>query len=283
MMNYQKYIPGVIIGLVVLYALSKLKGGGSPQVYNALLPSSTDRPENRDAARTEGFSTLASVGLGQLKLQGEANQLAQAVDLAKQRFANTIDLAQIQRQGAMDRLLAQLGDRAYDRALQERALDQSFALAQTGQVSGGLGQLVSGILAALKPSAQQSPRSSGGSSGGGVGSPPFNPNANRQQPVTAAQRAASLNAIGQWLDRYRSTGPVSTPDYGSLGDAQGYDLGIWDWLTGYGQEGFDYWQGYYTNADMLGTVSVDYSLTDPYGWTDADYDWFAIDPDSYYF
>lgn len=280
-MEAQRYIPAVVIGLVVVYALSKLKGGSSPQVYNALLPTSTDKPENRDAARTEGFATLASVGLGQLKLTGEANQLAQAVDLAKQRFSNTIDLAKIQQQGATDRFLAQLGDRAYDRALQERALDQSFALAQTGQVTGGIGQLVAGILNALKPQSQQ--QRSGGSSGGGVGSPPFNPNANRQQPVTAAQRAASQNAVGRWLDRYRNTGAVSVPDYGYLGEAQGYDLSPWDWLTGYGQEGFDYWQGYYTNADMLGAVSVDYQLTDPYGWTADDYDWFALDPDSFYY
>jgi hypothetical protein len=137
----------------------------------------------------------------------------------------------------------------------------------------------SGILNALKPQQQRS----GGSSGGGVGSPPFNPNASRQQPVTAAQRAASQNAVGRWLDRYRNTGAVSVPDYGYLGEAQGYDLSPWDWLTGYGQEGFDYWQGYYTNADMLGTVSVDYQLSDPYGWTADDYDWFAIDPDSFYY
>lgn len=283
-MDYKRLLPGVIIGAIVLYAISKLsKGSSSPQVYNALLPTSTDKPENRDAARVQGFSTLASLGLGQLKMQGEQNQLLATVDLAKQRFANTLDLARIQDAGATNRLMAQLGDRAYDRELQQRALDQSFALAQTGQVSSGLGNLVGSILNAIKGNQSQSRPASGGSSGGGIpSSPPFNPNASRRP---------NYNVIARWLDANRNNGPLTSPLYDDLGYLQSQDLSPWDWLTGYGQSGFDYWQGYYTNADMLaepvGSVTSSYATFDPRGWwqdwgfsSEGDlWDYYAVDPD----
>jgi len=283
-MDYKRLLPGVIIGAIVLYAISKLsKGSSSPQVYNALLPTSTDKPENRDAARVQGFSTLASLGLGQLKMQGEQNQLLATVDLAKQRFSNTLDLARIQDAGATNRLMAQLGDRAYDRELQQRALDQSFALAQTGQVSNGLGSLVGSILNAIKGNQSQSRPSSGGSSGGGIpSSPPLNPNASRRP---------NYNVIARWLDANRNNGPLTSPLYDDLGYLQSQDLSPWDWLTGYGQNGFDYWQGYYTNADMLaepvGSVTSSYATFDPRGWwqdwgfssEDDLWDYYAVDPD----
>ena len=266
-MDYQKYIPAVIIGLVVIYALSKLKGSSSPQVYNALLPSSTDRPENRDAARTEGFSTLASVGLGQLKLSGEKDQALLAVDLAKQRFANTIDLAKIQQQGATDRLLAQFTDRAYDRALQERALDQSFALAQTGQVTGGLGQLTAGILSAIRPSQQSRPS---GSSSPSVGSPPLNPNANRV-PV----RRGSMSVVTDWLSNYFNA-PVSVPDYPSLGYVQQQDFYDWSFPWNFGDS-----QDVLTNADMLIGIGS-YPIIGGGSWTDQNEEDFFLDPWGFY-
>lgn len=283
-MDYKRLLPGVIIGVIVLYAISKLaKGSSSPQVYNALLPTSTDKPDNRDAARTSGFSTLASLGLGQLKMQGEQNQLLASIDLAKQRFANTLDLARIQDAGATNRLMAQLGDRAYDRALQEKALDQSFALAQTGQVSGGLGNLVGSILNAIKGNqSPQSRPSSGSGSGAGIpSSPPLN---------SSAARRPNYNLIARWLDKNRNA-PLTDPLYQDLGYASPIDLSAYDWLTGYGQSGFDYWQGYYNNSDLMtepvGSVTSGYSLYDPRGWfqdwgfsSEADlYDYYAIDPD----
>ena len=240
-MKYEKLLPGVIIGLIVLYALSKLKGGSSPQVYNALLPSSTDKPENRDAARVAGFSTLASVGLGQLKLTEQGSEAAQAVDLAKQRFASTLDLARINNEGAFNRLTAQLTDRNYDRQLQQRALDQTFALAASGQATNGVAALVNSILSAVRGSAGQS-QARPGSSGSTppVSSPPFNPNAARQPA-----RPGSMNGVTAWLNRYFNA-PLRYQNYPDLGYVPPREAYDWSAPWDFGDS-----QLPLTNADML--------------------------------
>lgn len=267
-MDWQKTLPGLVIAAIVIYAISRLRSSGSPQVYNALIPTSTQAPDNRDAARTEAFSTLASVGLGQLKLDSENNQALQAIDLAKQRFSNTLDLARIQQQGLTDRLLAQLTDRNYDRELQQRALDQTFALAQTGQLGQQAGSLINSILGALRGNSASQAGRSGGASGGGSGlpsSPPLNPNARSPQ-------RANWNVVANWLDRYRNQA-INLPDYEIAGQVPYVDLSPWDWAFGYGEDGFDYWNRYYNNYDMLepvGSVSTSYDLFDPRGWW---YDW----------
>ena len=281
-MNWSKALPGVIIGAIVLFALSRLRGGQA-QVYNALVPTSTYNPPDRDEARTAAFDTLAGVGLGQLKLEQATGEATQAFNLAKDRIAGSLDLARINADASMNRLTAELTDRQYDRELQRRALDQTFALGQTGQIGNALPGILQSILGALNRGSQSQsrPPSGGGSGGGFPGTPPFNPNANRPRP-------ANWNLIQRAIDNYRNS-PVSAGNY-DLGYLSTIDTSPWDWATGYGESGFDYWRGYYNNSDFLepvGNVSASYELYDPRGWW---YDWgfdrqedlwdyYAVDPD----
>ncbi len=281
-MNWSKALPGIIIGAIVLFALSRLRGGQA-QVYNALVPSSSYTPPDRDEARTAAFDTLAGVGLGQLKLEQATGEATQAFNLAKDRIAGSLDLARINADASMNRLTAELTDRQYEREWQRRALDQTFALGQAGQIGNARPGILQSILGALSRGNQsQSRPSSGGGSGGGFpSSPPLNPNANRPRP-------ANWNLIQRAIDNYRNS-PVVAGNY-DLGYLQGVDLSPWDWATGYGESGFDYWRGYYNNSDFLepvGNVSASYELYDPRGWW---YDWgfdrqedlwdyYAVDPD----
>lgn len=285
-MNWQRALPGVIIGAVVLFALSRLRGGQT-QVYNALVPSSTYTPPDRDNARTAAFDTLAGVGLGQLKLDQAATEATQAFNLARDRIAGSLDLARINAEAAQNRLTAELTDRQYDRELQRRALDQTFALGQSGQIGNALPGILQSILGAIGRGGQQSQSrpSSGGSGGGMPQSPPFNPNAQRP-------RAANWNLIQRAIDAYRNS-PVVAGNY-DLGYVPYMDTSPWDWTTGYGQQGFDYWGGFYSNWDFMepvGSVSTSYDLFDPRGWwydwgfeSESDlWDWYAIDPDYFNF
>lgn len=283
-MNWQRALPGVIIGAVVLFALSRLRGGSGGQVYNALVPTSSYTPPDRDEARAQAFDTLAGVGLGQLKLNQAGAEATQAFNLAKERITASVDLARLNNDAAFNRLSAELADRQYDRALQEKALDQTYALGQAGQLGQSLPGILQSILGAIGRGNQQSQgRSPGGSSGGGLPqSPPLNPNA-QQRP-----RAANWNLIQRAIDNYRNSAVVAG-DY-DLGYLAPWDLSPWDWTTGYGQQGFDYWGGYYGNSDFLepvGSVSTSYELFSPLGWwsdwgfeSENDlWDWYAIDPD----
>lgn len=289
MADYAKILPGVIIGAVVLFALSRLRGGQA-QVYNALVPSSTYTPPDRDSARVTAFDTLAGVGLGQLKLDQAATEATQAFNLARERIAGSLDLARINADASMNRLTAELTDRQYDRELQRRALDQTFELGRTGQISNALPGILGSILGALRGGSQSSqPRLPGGATGGGSPqSPPLNPNA-QQRP-----RPANWNLIQRAIDAYRNS-PVVAGDYNLSYQVPYVDLSPWDWAFGYGEPGFGYWNRYYDNWDFLepvGSVSVDYQLFNPSGawWTDWGFesesdlwDWFAIDPDYFYF
>lgn len=277
-MNWKELAPGLAIGGIALFAIAKLasKGGSAqPSVYNALVPTSTQTPENRDAARVSAFSTVASVGLAQVAAKEKADETNSAFELAKLRFANQLtalgsqiwhaeETTRMNNASLLDRLRLELADRQYDRELQQRAIDQTYTLAQTGQIGNQAGNILASILGALNRGQQG--RSSGGMGGG---TPGINPNANRQQGLTDAQRAASRNRAYQMLANIwnrNASAPLSSPDYGFLGYAQPYDLSQWDWLTGYGQQGFDYWQG--SGYDPQGSVSSSFGYTDYGGIAD---------------
>jgi len=186
-MDMQKLMPGVLIGggaLVTIYFLSKSKG--SPIVSNALIPTATPvQTPSSDPLKVQAFQTLGNVALGTQRLAEQSQSIAAQLQLGQYRLeeqkavanasleatkagqATSLELARIAGTDAYNRLTAQLTDRNYDRQLQQRAFDQTFALAQAGQIQQGMAQLVNGILRAIGGQ-QQAPRSSGGMSAGGA-------------------------------------------------------------------------------------------------------------------
>lgn len=204
-MDWQKYLPAVVIGVVAIYLLSRMKGGGgTPIVSNALIPTGQPiQPRDRDAARTAAFSAVTSVAMGEQRLKSESQNIAANLELG--RFRLQEQTAVLNAQGANqaaslasglealrariagDQSLADLQarERGFDRELQQRAIDQSFTLAQGGQISQGVGNFLGQLLSALGRGQQQVGRAGGGSMGGGGGAPsgattpPFNPSGNR--------------------------------------------------------------------------------------------------------
>lgn len=192
-MPTQNYIPAVAIGagaLVAVYLLSRNQGGGrAPIVSNALIPTSQPgQPIDRDPARVAGFSQLANVALGSQRLQEQSSSIAANLELGRFRLQeqsaviqaglqqglsaqqNQLELERIRQQGVQNRLQAEIADRAFDRELQAKALDQTLALAQQGQIQQGISGLLAALLGALRPQ-QQRPQqrpSSGGAGGAGT-------------------------------------------------------------------------------------------------------------------
>jgi len=276
-MDWKQLAPGLAIGGIALYAIAKLaKSGGSsaPSVYNALVPTSQYTPENRDAARVSAFSTVASVGLAQIAADTQKSETASAIDLAKARFANQLtalgsqlqsaeNLARINNDGLLNRLTAEITDRQYDRELQQRAIDQTYALAQTGQIGNAAGNILGAILGALNRGQQ----SRGGQSGGGSGSGGSQaPQAQRrtipQMSVGALQRLqrnALLQAIFGGPDPTGS-GPIGiNPDnWPGFADPGGF----WD----------NYGSGYDPSA-LQSTLDWWSDLNGPQGYVTSDFEY----------
>lgn len=198
-MDYQKILPGVVIAGVTLFAVYRLSGQSSrtPIVSNALIPTSQPgQPIDRDPARVAGFSQLANVALGSQRLQEQSSSIAANLELGRFRLQeqssviqaglqqglaaqnSALELERIRQAGAQNRLNAEIADRAFDRELQQKALDQTFALAQQGGIQQGIGSILGALLNALRPPNRQSGAS------GGAGTPPTFPRPSRptQQP-----------------------------------------------------------------------------------------------------
>lgn len=284
-MDWKKLLPGLLIGGIAIFAILKLSqsaGGSSPVISNALIPTAnTPPPDSRDPARTQAYSTLAGVALGQQRLEQEGKAAQSAIELAKIRFseqsnvllqnlglqreglATQLELEKIRQEGTNTRYAQEIADRNYDRALQEKALDQTYALAQTGAIGQQAGSVLSALMNALgRGNQQQSRPSSGGSAGSGGGTPPFNPNTSR--PSAQQQAAARQNAlarIGNWITGNSSWNqPIAYQDYDDLGYPQSIDLSQWDWLSGYGDDAFDYWNGYFNQYEPIGNVTSSYEF-----------------------
>ncbi len=203
-MDWKKYAPAVIIGIVAIYLLSKFKGGGgTPIISNALIPSGTIQPRDRDPARLAAFSSVASVVMGEQRLASDKANIAANLDLGKFRLqeqkdvlnaqagfqaaglSNTLEALKLQIAGNQSLAELQARERGFDRELQQRAIDQTYALAQQGQIQQGAAGILGALLGALGRGSQQVTGRSGGSmgagSGGGAGAttPPFNPAGNR--------------------------------------------------------------------------------------------------------
>lgn len=292
--NVKKWIPGIIIAVVAIYALMKLSGNsGGSQVYNALIPSGgAAPPDSRDPARVQAFSTLGSVGLAQMSLAQKSEELAATVGLARDRFGYQIDALNIQNQGMLERLRAELADRQYDRDLQARAIDQSFALAQSGQFGQQAGSILGALLNALGRGQQQGSRPSGGSSGGSSGGVPSQQRRTVPQMSRAAyerlRQSALLQAIFGAADPTGS-GPIGiNPDSWPGFDSPGA-FGPYADYSGL-QDTLDWWRDL---TEPIGSVTSSYDLLDPwyapsfdrsvpvYNLTDQEYFDFYF-PDSYY-
>lgn len=277
-MDFKKWLPAIAIGAVVLFIISRLKGSGSsaPNVYNSLVPSGGGKlPDSRDPARVSAYSTLAGVGLGQLNLAEKSKELDVSAGLARDRFAyqlqalgsqiwNSEELARINNEGSLQRLQAELADRNYDRELQQRALDQTFALAQSGQIGNQLGSTIQALLNALGRGRQQAQNSRGGQSGGTGGTPTQQQRRTVPQMSQAAlnrlRQSALMQAIFGGSDPtagYR-TPPFNPQAYLGFSDPGGF----WDNYGGnYSdlQQGLDWWANL---NEPVGTVTSDFEYLD---------------------
>lgn len=271
--SVKKWIPGIVIAVVAIYALMKLRGdSGGSQVYNALIPSGGSAPpDSRDPARVQAFSTLGSVGLAQMSLAQKSEELAATVGLARDRFGYQLDALNIQNQGMLERLRAEFADRQYDRALQEKAIDQSFALAQSGQFGQQAGSILGALLNALGGRGQQSSRpggggSSGGSSGGGM---PSQQRRTVPQMSRAAYERLRQSALLQAI--FGSVDPTGSGPIGINPDSwPGFDdpgaFGLYADYSGL-QDTLDWWRDL---TEPIGSVTSSYDLLDP--WYDVSFD-----------
>lgn len=280
-MNWKQILPGLLIGGIAIYALLKLSkgGGGSPGVYNALVPSGgTAPPDSRDPARTQAYSTLASVGVAQLGLAEKGRELDASLELARDRFGYQITalgmtnasqeaLANIQNNGLFARLQAELADRQYDRELQQRAIDQTYALVQSGQIGQTAGNILGALLNAIGRGQQQS--RSGGGSGGGSGT---SGGATAPQRRTVPQMSAAAynrlrqNALMQAI--FGGPDPTGSGSIYPSFDPQAYlgfadPGGFFDNYSGQNysdlQQGLDWWS---TLNEPQGFVTSDFEYLD---------------------
>lgn len=265
-MNWKRYLPAIVIGVVVLWLISRLsKGsGGGPNVYNALVPSGpVSVPNNRDSARVAAYSTLAGVGLGTAKLEAESKNLDAQIGLARDRFKYNLEALGVNNAGLLQRLQAELADRQYDRELQQRAIDQTFALAQNGQIGNQVGSILGALLNAIQGSRRQSPGSSGsGSSGSSSSGVPAQRRTIPQMSRAAYERlrqSALLQAIFGSADPTGS-GPIGIrPDsWPGFDDPQSYS-GV--------QSTLDWWSSL---SEPFGSVTSSFDFIDP--WYAASFD-----------
>lgn len=270
--SVKKWIPGIVIAVVAIYALMKLSGNsGGSQVYNALIPSGGSAPpDSRDPARTQAYSTLGSVGLAQMSLAQKSEELAATVGLARDRFGYQIDALNIQNQGMLERLRAEFADRQYDRDLQSKALDQSFALAQSGQFGDQAGSILGALLNALG-GRQQSSRGGGGSGGSGSGG--GTPSQQQRRTVPQMSRAAyerlRQSALLQAI--FGSGDPTGSGPIGVYPDRwPGFDdpsdFGSYVNYSGL-QDTLNWWRDL---TEPIGSVTSSYDLLDP--WYAASFD-----------
>lgn len=284
-MDWKQLAPGLAIGGIALYAIAKLaKGGGSsaPSVYNALVPTSQYTPENRDAARVSAFSTVASVGLAQIGADTQKSETASAIDLAKARFANQLtalgsqlqsaeNLARINNDGLFNRLTAEITDRQYDRELQQRAIDQTYALAQTGQIGNAAGSILGAILGALNRGQQSRGGQSGGGSGSGGSQVPQAQRRTIPQMSAAALQRLQRNSLLQAI--FGGPDPTGSGNQYLNFDPQAYlgfsdPGGFWD-NYGYGydpsalQSTLDWWSSL---GGPVGSVSSSYDFGGVVDW-----------------
>ena len=263
--DVKKWIPGIVIAVVAIYALMKLRGdgGGGSQVYNALIPSGGSAPpDSRDPARTQAYSTLGSVGLAQMSLASKGEELAATVGLARDRFGYQLDALNIQNQGLLERLRAEFADRQYDRDLQSKALDQSFALAQSGQFGDQAGSILGALLNALG-GRQQSSR--GGGSSGGSGSGGGTPSQQQRRTVPQMSRAAyerlEQSALLQAI--FGSGDPTGSGPIGVYPDRwPGFDdPGVFDYQYSGLQDTLDWWRDL---TEPTGSVTSSFDYIDPW-------------------
>lgn len=265
----QKLLPFLAIGGVVIWLVLKLaKSGSDSQVVNRVIPVQQPTEDKVGLRQIE-----AQFELGKLSLANQAELAQASISAEKQRlefqnkaleFSSQANLKALEIESSRQTALAAIaGDSAlYDTTIRANAARELGRQSSTSQLLNSLLGTGSSILQSLLRNQQSQQRSSGGggSSGGGFGTPPFNPNAQRQ-----AQRPADYNFIGRVLDAFRNQ-PYSF----SNSSLAGQYLDPLDLQPYYDREvqAYDNWLDYdiigYYDFEPEGFVSVDYSPEDFY-------------------
>lgn len=299
-MDWKRYLPGLLIGAVALFAifrLSKSGNGRAPIVGNALIPANPPQvpPDSRDPSRVAAFGQLAGVALGGQRLQEQAASIAANLELGRFRLQEqtaalqagasrdlgaqqtALELERIRQAGAQNRLSAEIADRAFDRELQSRALDQTFELARQGNIQQGIGSLLGGLLGMLR---NQS-RPSSGSGGAGQGSP--RPQFPQPQPRMRFP-SITIPGIGPFLTppfvpEYPNFNPTFPGfDFSSFGPSPSYDfpfLGMPFPEFDFGE--FPSYGGGFSEFPEL-SFPGDPGFIDPYDFGSFGGDYFLTDP-----
>lgn len=168
-MEYQKYLPAIVIVGIAAIAIKKLSGG-STQIINRGVDFTHNESVsvNRDPARVSAFDTLAKVALGEQSITSKRDTTLAQIEAERIRASSALDTLKYRTDAEVEIARINAASRAYDRDSQQRAIDRAndyAAAAARRQTNNNLLNSILGALSSLAKSAQ-TPRSGTGSTSG---------------------------------------------------------------------------------------------------------------------
>lgn len=143
MENFQKYIPWIIGGVVIIYVLRKLT------TKTALLPQTqfvqTPQTDPYSDARSKAFELLANLGIAQTQADVEKSRINEQSAIERLRIGATqdVNLTQIELQNQLANLA--FLQRSQDMQAQNAAIDRYYSSRNTQAITGSISQALSQI------------------------------------------------------------------------------------------------------------------------------------------
>lgn len=268
MTDIKKYIPFIIIGVVVIYLVMKLvKSGSDSQVVNRVIPVQGENNEvalkQIDAQFALGkLQADAQSQLAQASITAENNRLAyqnKALELTSQTQLKALDI-----QSQRDQNLAAIArdSSIADANIRFNAAQELQRQNKISQLQNSLlGSAVSSILQAIRGQ-QQRAQSSGGSPTSAGSGLPAGQTARTTRTSSALQRAlAAFRGTSYPIENVSLAGQYA--DYLDLQPYYQNEVNAYDNWLNYFPSGISY-------AEPVGSVTSSYELFDPNYISDAD-------------
>lgn len=155
MENFKKYLPWVIGIAIVLFILSRLKGGRTELAPQTQI-TETAQPDPFAELRGQAFGLLTQLGIATTEAESEYQQglLRRETALDALKFESDIrskaldvDLAKSQLSSDIATRLANLSflQREQDRQIQQGAIDRYYSSRQTGQILSSVNQALQSV------------------------------------------------------------------------------------------------------------------------------------------